>query len=64
MDLKGRNVRKYVENYYKHHKHKKSPSYIAGAVAHDIDVLRTKKKRTIKKRILRKSKKTRKHRFF
>ncbi len=31
--LKGRNVKKYVKEYYKHHKHKQAPEYIAGAVA-------------------------------
>jgi len=30
---KGKSVRRSVQSYYEHHKHKKPASYIAGAVA-------------------------------
>jgi hypothetical protein len=33
---KGKKVRTYIVNYYKHHKHKYPPRYIAGAVACQI----------------------------
>ncbi len=55
MELRGKAVRRYVENFYKHHKHKKDPSYIAGAVALGIE-----KKRTSKRHIHRKVRSIRK----
>jgi len=60
MELKGKAVRKYVEKFYQHHKHRKEPSYIAGAVALGIE----KKRHHYKYKKVSKSRKSPRRHFW